>query len=375
MIYLDNCATTRVDDDISEKVLECMKTEYGNPSSLHHFGMDAYQIMGSARADVGNMIGAAPENILFTSSGSEANNIAIHALAYTYRDKGKKIVTTAIEHSSILTPLRRLEQEGFEVVYVMPRDGRMRTEDIVDAVDEDTIFVSVMHANNETGEILDIPAIVQGCKEKNPDVLIHCDCVQSYGKIPVELYKMKVDLLSASGHKIHAPKGIGILYVRPGLHLDHPFFGGSQEKGFRPGTENVPAIAGFGMATVKAMNHLKKDLIYVQELNTHLRNRFKEQIPEAVINSPEDGLPYLLSVSFPGHSSHDLINELSKYDIYVSAGAACNKDTLSHVLQAYGLRDELVRSVLRISFSHYTTIEELDTLVQTLCILTRRYGE
>ena len=367
MIYLDNCSTTRVDDDVAALVLSCMKEDFGNPSSLHHFGMDAYQIVGNARAQIASMIGAPTDAVHFCSSGSDANRTALLGTAYTFKEKGRTIVTTAIEHSSVLKPLRNLEEEGFKVRYVMPdqKERRMKAEDILDAVDEDTILLSMMHANNETGEILPVQEVIEGVRKKNPHTLIHIDCVQSFGKIPVELYKMKADMLTASGHKIHAPKGIGFLYIRSGLVLKSPFFFGAQEKGYHPGTENVPAIAGFGLATEKAMNSMWKTLPYIQSLNDHLRRRLKE-IPGLLIHSSEDAIPYVLNISLPGHDSHDMINELGKADIYVSAGAACNKNERSHVLKALGYSEEEVNSALRISFSYHNTIEELDIFTDAL---------
>ena len=367
MIYLDNCATAKVHPQVAEKVMECMLQNFGNPSSLHHFGMDAYQLVGNARAQIANMIGAKTSSIVFTSSGTESNNLAILGSMYGLKKKKGSIVTTAIEHSSVLSPLKHLEEMGFKVIYIKPNpiSGRIETGDITDAVNEDTILLSVMHANNETGEILPIAEIVKECKTKNPDILVHCDCVQSYGKIPVELYKMKVDLLSASGHKIGGPKGCGMLYIREGVPMEKFFFGGSQEKGIKPGTENVPGIAGFGLASELAMNNMRNNLETVKNLNRYLREKLS-QMPDVIINSSKDCIPYVLNVSLPGHDSNDVITYLGMRDIYVSAGAACSSATRSHVLKAYGYNDEIVNGALRISFSTDNTTEELNVFCDAI---------
>ena len=367
MIYFDNSATTRVHNDVAELVMNTMKEEYGNPSSLHHFGMDAYQIVGNARAQIANTLGAHTDAVLFTSNGTDSNNLAIFGSVYASFGR-KKIVTTAIEHSSILEPMRQLEKEGYTVVYVKPNEKthRIEAQDVIDQADEDTILVSVMHANNETGEILPIEKICEGVKKKDPQILVHTDCVQSYGKIPTPLYKMKVDLLSASGHKFHAPKGIGFLYVKHGVKLKKSAFGGSQERGFRPGTENVPGIAGIGLAADKAMLEMERNHRHVCEINNAFRTRILSEFPDAIINSTSDSIPYVLNISFPGYHSQDLITKLGMRDIYVSAGAACNKNTPSHVLEAMGLAPELVSSALRISFSEDNTLEEVNIFLDTL---------
>ena len=367
MIYLDNCSTTRVDDDIVEAISASMRSDYGNPSSLHHFGMDAYRLVGDARARIANMIGAPTDSIVFTSSGTDSNNLAIFSSLYASKAAGRKIVTTAIEHSSVLQVMRQLEKEGYEVTYVKPDPllKKIKAEDVISAVNEDTVLLSFMHANNETGEILPAQEIIKGCREKNPDLIIHMDCVQSFGKIPVALYRLKADLISASGHKFHAPKGIGFLYIRPGLPMKKSSFGGAQEKGYRPGTENVPGMTAIGLACEKAMLEMKKNYEHVSNLNHYLRQKLSE-LPNISINSPEDALPYVLNISVRGAESTDLINALGMKDIYVSAGAACNKNEKSHVLKAYGVNEETLNGALRISFSKYNTIDECDIFVKEL---------
>ncbi len=367
MIYLDNCATTRVDDDIIEAIGVSMRSDYGNPSSLHHFGMDAYRLVNDARSRIGNMIGAPTDSIIFTSSGTDSNNLAIFSSLQASDSGTKKIVTTAIEHSSVLQVMRQLEKQGYEITYVRPDPilKKIKAQDIIDAVDEDTVLLSFMHANNETGEILPAEEIIKGCREKNKDLIIHMDCVQSFAKIPVALHKLKADLISASGHKFHAPKGIGFLYIRPGLEMKKTSFGGAQEKGYRPGTENVPGMVGIGLACEKAMIDMRKNHEHVSSLNAFLREQLK-RFETVSINSPDDALPYVLNISVAGRNSHDLINALGMKDIYLSQGAACNKNEKSHVLKAYGVDEETLNGALRISLSKYNTLEECETFIREL---------
>lgn len=367
MIYLDNCATTKVNEKVVKAVNETFVDNYGNPSSLHHFGMDAFQFVANARAQVANLIGAPTSSIIFTNGGTFSNNIALFGVVYANKERGRRIITTAIEHSSVLAPLKHLEEKGFEVIYVKPDpiSKEIKAEDILSYVNEDTILVSLMHVNNETGEILPVEKVCEEIKKYCPSVLVHSDCVQSYGKIPLELYKLKVDLLTASAHKIGSLKGTGMLYVKEGVKLQPLFYGGPQEKGYNPGTENVPGIVGFGIASEICMNTMKERLQHVTHLKSILLDNIKE-LPDIHINSKEDYLPYVVSISLLGHDSHDMVAYLGNRDIFVSAGSACNKEQRSHVLKAYGYSPDIINSALRISFSYENTKEDVITLCKTL---------
>lgn len=368
MIYLDNSATTGVDPDVAALALNLMVHQYGNPSSLHDFGMDAYQSLMNARYQLARMIGAPTSDIYFTSGGTQSNNIAVHGTALALRPFGNHIVTTAIEHSSVLSCCQALEKEGFSVTYVKPSPvtHRIEAEDILNALREHTILVSLMHVNNETGEILPVRRIAEAVRKTHPHTRIHCDAVQSFGKLPVKLHELNVDLLSASGHKIHAPKGVGMLYIRHGCPVTPLEYGGSQEGGIRPGTENVPLACAFGAASEKRLLNMQKNLNFITELNAYCRERITACFPEAQILSPADASPYVLNVSFPSHKSSDIVDALSRKDIYVSAGSACSRGALSHVLQAASYSPETIESAVRLSFGEQNTKDEIELLLAAL---------
>lgn len=368
MIYLDNSATTRVDPDIAQTAAEYMVNRFGNPSSLHHHGMDAYQSLMNARYQLARMIGAPTSRVYFTSGGTESNNIAIRGTVLANRLHGNHIVTTSIEHSSVSACCSALEKEGFSVTYVKPDPvtHRMEISRLLDAVREDTVLISVMHVNNETGEILPVREIADRVREKNPNTKIHCDAVQSFGKLPVGLHKLNVDLLSASGHKIHAPKGIGMLYIRENCPVTPLKYGGAQESGINPGTENVPLACAFGAAAEKRLLNLRKNTERTRTLNQYCRKKLSETFPEIRFNSPEEASPYILNFSLPGRSSGDMVDFLSMHDIYVSAGSACSRGEKSHVLISSGYGDAVVESALRVSFCEENTPDEIDTFVKTL---------
>ncbi len=368
MIYLDNSATTSTDPDIAAIALDFMVNRYGNPSSLHHFGMDAYQAVMNARYQAARLIGAPTESVYFTSGGTESNNIAIRGTALANQAFGRHIITTTIEHSSVLSCCRKLEKEGFSVTYVAPSPvtHRIEAQDILNAVRKDTILISMMHVNNETGEILPVRAVAEAAHRDHPHLRVHCDTVQSFGKLPVKLHELKVDMLSASGHKIHAPKGVGMLYIRNQLPVTPLEYGGAQEGHVNPGTESVPLICAFGAAAEKRLLNLKQNLTKVTELNQYCRKTAAAAFPGMRILSPDDACPYVLNLSFPGSQSSDLVDALSMRDIYVSAGSACSRGTLSHVLQSAGYEAPLVEGALRISFGEQNTTKEIDTLIQTL---------
>lgn len=364
--YLDNSATTAVDPQVAQLIYDTMVNCYGNPSSLHSLGLAAEQVMKQAAGQISTCINCRPGEIYFTSGGTEANNLAVFGAAYAKRRTAERIVTTAIEHSSVLEACRQLEKEGFEVVYVRPQpDGHVRTQDLVDAVDDRTALVTAMLVNNETGAVLDIAGMAKQVRRKNPDTLIHCDAVQAFGKLPVSVKALGVDLLTASGHKIHAPKGIGFLYKSNKARILPRTFGGEQQKRLRPGTECVPLIAGFGLAAQLACGALKENGEKVRQLSLQLRTRVQE-IPGVVVNSPEDASPYVLNLSAMGFRSEILLHFLEQNEVYVSSGSACAQGAKSHVLEAMGLERNRVDSAIRVSLSKYTTQEDLSAFADSL---------
>ena len=368
MIYLDNCATTRTDREVAEYAMDVMLNHFGNPSSLHFAGSDAYGLLQDARSKVSRMISAQNNCIYFTSGGTEGNNLAIQGAAFANWERGRHIITTDIEHSSVLDCCKYLETQGFEVTYVKPdpHTHTMRAEDILNAVRPDTILISMMLVNNETGEILPLKEVVEKVRENRPDILIHTDLVQAFGKVPFKLYECGVDLATASSHKIHGTKGIGMLYIRTGCKV-RPFkYGGSQEGKINPGTENVPLACAFGLATDKLIGTIRENYQKVEELKAYLLKRVQAAFPNVHINSGEGYSPYVVNFSLPGYSSGDIVDYCSFRDIYISAGSACSRGVKSHALQMYGFSDELVSSALRIGLDVENTREELDTLIDTL---------
>ncbi len=364
--YLDNSATTAVDPRVAQRIYDTMTTCYGNPSSLHMLGLQAEQVIRTAAKQVASCIGCKPEELYFTSGGTEANNLAIFGAAYAKKRTAKRIVTTAIEHSSVLDACRELEKEGFEVVFVKPEpDGHVFTENLVKAVDENTSLVSAMLVNNEIGTILDVAGMAKQIRRINPNILIHCDAVQAFGKLPISVKELGVDLLTASGHKIHAPKGIGFLYKSDKARILPRTFGGEQQKRLRPGTECVPLIAGLGLAAELACARLKENEERVKALNYQLRERVL-QIPELVINSPDDASPYVLNVSALGFRSEILLHFLEQNEVYVSSGSACAQGAKSHVLEAMGLGRRRVDSAIRVSLSKYSTEEDVRAFADSL---------
>ena len=356
-IYFDNSATTRVCPEAARKAMEMMTQNYGNPSSMHALGFRAEQELRAAREAVSSFLGAQPEEIYFTSGGTESNNIAIEGAAEARKKRGKRIVTTAIEHHSVLKTAKHLEQKGFEIVYLKPdKRGKIDPKQVRSAITPDTILVSMMRVNNEVGSILPVEAAADAIEEKKAPALLHIDAVQAFGKLPLHAHRLRADLISVSGHKIHAPKGIGALYVRRGVHIVPLTYGGGQEKDMRPGTESMPLIAALGTA-VNALPDLNKEMAAIKELNMFLRKGLSE-IEGVAINSPDDALPYILNFSAGGVRAETMLHFLSEHGIYVSSGSACSKGHESHVLKAMGLPRERVASALRLSFCRYNTIDE-----------------
>ena len=363
--YLDNSATTQVLPAVAEKAVELMVKEFGNPSSLHTRGFQARKLLEEARAQVADALGAQPEEITFTSGGTESNNLVLFGAAQARRRLGNKIVTTAAEHDSVLNPCRALEQQGFQVVYLKPDStGRLWEEALAQAIDEKTILVSVMLVNNETGAVFPVEAAGKAIRRKKAPALLHTDAVQGFGKLPFTVKRLGVDLLTLSGHKIHAPKGIGALYVKKGVRVLPRTLGGGQERGLRSGTESVPLICALGEA-VKQLPPARETLERVGELNSLLRQHLA-QLPQVTIHSPEEGLPYVLNFSAGRVRGETMLHFLAERGVYVSSGSACGRAKPSHVLEAMGLPKEQVESALRVSFSRFSTREDVEALAEGL---------
>ena len=358
--YLDNSATTRVCGAAADKALWMMTECYGNPSSLHRRGIDAEHELSYARKTVAGCLGAAPEELTFTSGGTEANNLALFGAAYANRRRGNRLVISAVEHSSVLEAAKRLSDEGFEVIEVEPdRNGVITAEAVAGAVNDKTLLVSVMTVNNETGAIMPVRDIFDAARDINPSVLCHTDAVQAFGKLGLRMKRLGADLVSVSGHKVHAPKGVGALAVRRGVRLIPRQFGGEQERRLRPGTEAAPLIAAFGAACSEF--DTENNIVYVKELNSYARERLA-QIEGVAFNSPGDALPYVLNFSAGSVRSETMLHFLEERGIYVSSGSACAKGKPSHVLAAMGLSRDRADSALRVSFSKYNTKEDIDAL-------------
>lgn len=369
-IYLDNSSTTYVCDEAAKKVLDTMQNHYGNPSSLHSMGVAAELLLKEARENISDALFCRPDEIFFTSGGTESNNLAIIGAARALRRRGKRIVTTSIEHPSVLNVVKELEKQGFEAVYLKPdADGRVKPEKLEEAITADTILVSIMMVNNETGAIQPVAAAKKAIDKAKSPALLHCDAVQGFMKIPFRPSRMGIDLLSISSHKIHGPKGAGALYVRNGVHLLPIIFGGGQEKGLRSGTEPVPAIAGFGEAAKTAFERFDSTREQMLRLRDCLIERFSnsEQVilnPKSVDLLMKEGAyaPHILNFSVPGIRSETMLHYLESKGIYVSSGSACSKGARSRVLFEMGLAAEMIDSSIRVSFSRYNTLSDVQAL-------------
>lgn len=359
--YLDNSATTKPCTGARQKMLYAIDECWGNPSSLHGKGIDADMLLLSARRAVAKSLSADEKEILFTSGGTESNNLAILGAAHAMKRKGNKVITSAVEHPSVLKCFDRLESEGFTTVQI-PTDkrGLIDLEALEREIDESTVLVSIMAVNNEVGTIQPVDKIKSIIKRKGSPALFHIDAVQAYGKLPLNVKKLGADLMSISSHKIHGPKGAGALFVRNGTRLIPNALGGGQEKDLRPGTEPMVAIAGF-FGAVEELN-INKSLSEVTALRNSFINKLSA-IEGVSINSPHDALPYIVNLSLSGLRSETVLNLLSSMGICVSSGSACAKGHKSYVLTAMGLSDKEIDSSLRVSLSRFTTQEELDYFI------------
>lgn len=368
--YLDNSATTRCSDKAAELMMKLLLEDYGNPSSLHMKGVIAEKYINEAKKQIAKTLKAQEKEIVFTSGGTESNNLAIIGSAMANRRAGMHVITSSIEHASVSNPMAYLEEQGFEVTY-LPVDskGVISMEALKNAIREDTILVSLMQVNNEIGVIQPIEEAGKIIKAANPDIIFHVDAIQAYGKMRIAPKKLNIDLLSVSGHKIHGPKGSGFLYIKDKTKIRPVIFGGGQQKGMRSGTENVPAIAGLGLAAEEIYTDFEEkiDRMYA------LREYFIEQVTQikgVSVNgqSQRASAPHVVSVSICGVRAEVMLHTLEDRDIYVSAGSACssNKPSVSHTLKSIGLAPELLDSTIRFSFSVHTTKEELDYALEVM---------
>ncbi len=368
MIYLDNAATTKTAPEVVAAMLPYFTEQYGNPSSIYSFASESKKAMEGARQVIAAGIGAEPGEIYFTSGGTEADNWAIKAVAEACAEKGRHMITTAIEHHAVLHTCRELEKKGFRITY-LPVDefGRVQPEMLEKAICPDTVLISVMFANNEIGTIEPIAQIGQIAAKHG--VFFHTDAVQAYGQIPVDVNSCSIDLLSASAHKLNGPKGVGFLYIRKGLKIRPLLQGGTQERNRRAGTENLPGIVGFGAAAKKAMNFMEEKIRKETKLRDYLIDRIEREIPSCRLNGDRTNrLPNNVNFSFSGIEGESLVISLDLLGICASAGSACTSGSLepSHVLSALGLDDKTAGGALRLTLSEETTKEELDVTVESI---------
>jgi len=370
LVYLDNSATTRPYDEVIKEMTDVMSWKYGNPSSLHRMGFDAEKIVKMSRLKVSDALNAHSGEVFFTGGGTEGDNIAILGGARSLKRKGRKIITSKVEHPAVLETFKALEQEGFEPVYLdVDEHGVVDLDQLKSELNDQTALVSLMHVNNELGTVQ--PVEEAGKLIKSMDkVHYHIDAVQSFGKLDMSSAVSAADLVTVSGHKIHGPKGIGALYVKHGTVIKSPVTGGGQEKNIRPGTENVPGIAGFGMAAELAYKDFDNKIANMRKVRTYLLEGIKSEIKDIRINSFEDerSAASVLNISFLGVRGEVLLHMLEQKEIYVSTGSACssNKKGQSHVLKAAGLKDEEIEGAIRFSFSQFNTVEEMDWVLSEL---------
>lgn len=372
--YLDNSATTRCSDRACQVMVDLLTKDYGNPSSLHMKGIEAERFVETAKKKIAKTLRVSEKEIIFTSGGTESNNLAIIGAAMANRRAGNHIITTSIEHASVENPMEFLKEQGFDITYLsVDENGIISLEELEEAVTEQTILVSMMQVNNEIGAIEPVAEAAELIKKKNPDTLIHVDAIQSYGKMYIYPKKLGIDMLSVSGHKIHGPKGSGFLWVKEKTKLKPLILGGGQQKGMRSGTENVPAIAGLGEASEEIYENLDEKRAHLYGLKQRFIDGI-EKLEGTHVNGKtgEDSAPHIVSVSFEGIRSEVLLHSLEDRGIYVSSGSACSsnnhagKQKGSKTLRNIHLKENLLDSTLRFSFSVHTTEEEIDYALEVL---------
>lgn len=374
--YFDNSATTPVYPEVRDLVVKLMEEDYGNPSSLHLKGVKAAGYIKDARERLARLMKVQPKEIVFTSGGTESNNMALIGGALANRRAGNKIITTSVEHASVGSTVDFLKDMGFEVVRIgVDSRGLIDEQQLIDAVDDDTIIVSVMYVNNEIGAVMPIQDVVKRVKEKNPSVLIHVDAIQAFGKYTIYPGRMGIDMMSISSHKFHGPKGVGALYIRDRVKVKPIIYGGGQQSGMRSGTENVPGIAGMVLAAEMTYNDLDAKVEHMRQLKEHLIGELT-QIEDVYSNSGD--APHIASITFKGVRSEVMLHALEERGVYVSSGSACssNKHSVSSTLKSIGLPQEKLESTLRFSFSPENTMDQVDYAVdccKELLPVLRRY--
>lgn len=372
--YFDNSATTKPCEEAINAAKKAIEECWGNPSSLHQLGLEASDELKKARKQVSRLLGVNEGNFFFTSSGTTANNTAIFGSFEKLRREGNRIVTTAIEHPSVLEPVKRLESMGCEVIRLTPdENGKIREEDLFESINQNTILVSCMAVNNEVGSTLPVNRIRAAVKRAGAPAIIHSDCIQALSKIPINPKSIDADIFTVSGHKIHALKGVGGIYLKSKGIIKPYILGGGQEQNIHSGTEATPAIMSFGAAAEDALN-ISANSEYVKKLKARLVDSIID-IPCVKINSPEDAIPYILNISILGLPSQPLVNLMSEKGIYISAGSACKMGHRSPVLTAMGLSPERIDSAVRISLSRFNTDEEIDYLINAIKEAAEKYGK
>ena len=364
MIYLDNAATTTVSPEVAEVIASVLRDSFGNPSSLYSLGIESKKIMDRSRVQTAKAMGCDPAEVYFTSCGTESNNLAILGAARSRKAWGNKVIVSGIEHPSVQNTAASLANEGFDVVVIPPEeDGNLSIDRFLKEVDKRTVLVTCMRVNNETGALTDTAVLAKKVKEINRRTAFHCDAVQSFMKHTTVL-DGSIDSMSVSGHKIHGPKGIGVLYLRKGFSLEKTQFGGGQEKGMRSGTENVAYIAGMAKA-VELIGPIRKNLEHVSVCRNILWDSIRD-LPEVRLNSPETASPYILNISVLGYRSETMLHFLESEGVFVSSGSACSKGEKSHTLEAMSLSEDRVDSALRFSLSAETTEDDVKTAAEAL---------
>lgn len=374
MIYLDNSATTKPSKEVSDTIYEMLTENFGNPSSFHSVGLKANLKIRWAREMLAKALSCQSEEIIFTSGGTEANNLAIFGCVEANKRRGKRIVTTAIEHESVMQSVDELEKQGYEVVRLMPdKHGNISESQIYDAVNSDTILVSMMYINNEVGSVLPVKTIKKAIARAASPALVHIDCVQAFGKVDVKPSKLGADLITVTAHKIHGPKGVGALYIKKGVRIVPRVYGGEQERKIRPGTESAPLVVGFGKA-VELIPNIKQQSEKMHNLNEYAKAELSK-IDGVIINSSEQASDYIINIFVPTFmTSQTVVQHLSsQYGICVSNGSACAKGKKSHVLTAMKLDDKIIDKSIRISFSRDNNQDDVDALVKAIKETVEKY--
>lgn len=382
-VYLDNAATTKPFDSVKEILLKTIEDDFGNPSSMHRKGVEAERYMKEAKENIANTLKIDEKEIVFTSGGTESNNMAIIGTAMANHRNGKHIITTRIEHPSVQNPIIFLEERGFRVTYLsVDKNGKIDLQQLNREIKDDTILVSIMYVNNEIGTVQEIEKIGKLIKEKSNNIIFHVDAIQGFGKYRIYPKRQNIDLLSVSGHKIHGPKGIGFLYIKDKVKIKPIIYGGGQQKGMRSGTENVIGIAGIGQATKNSYDNFQEKIEKMYDLKEYFIKKVKE-IEGVVVNGMEniflkETAPHIISVSFLGIRSEVLLHSLEDKNIFVSSGSACasNHPKINGTLKEIGLKTSLLDSTLRFSLSEFTTKEQLDYtlgVLEELVPMLQRY--